>query len=244
MKKLILFILFLLPVALFGQETIVARREGGDTEILKHPGFTACYNSATQQPDWVSWEITPETVVYDGNVSRCDEFLPDPLASRPTATTFSYSRTGYDRGHMAPAADFRYDQTAQDETFFLSNICLQEHNLNEKTWFELEKRCRFWCKNFYKTPLLLAAGPFFDEDPARVGRDALPVPSGFWKVVCKFDRGNWEAVGFVFPNEALDDDFRNYAVSVDEVERLTGLDFYPTLDGKLDESSFDLGRWK
>ena len=208
-----------------------------------HDGYTASYSTLHGQPLWVAWSLAPEEVVSDGDVSRSDEFLPDPLIDG-CVTTSAYSRTGYDRGHMAPAADFRYDQRVQDESFYMSNVCVQSHGLNEGTWFELEKRCRFWARNFYKTTLWIVAGPVFSENPERVGKESLPVPSAFWKVVCKQDRGLWEAVGFVFPNEDLYDDYRKYAVSVDEVEALTGLDFYAGLEGALDEGAFDLSRWR
>lgn len=238
------FTILLFGLASWAQTSTSVRGETGKKfQVITHTGYTTCFNYETMQPDWVAWTLTPEHVVSDGNVSRCDEFVPDPLATFPMIDTRAYTRTGYDRGHMAPAADFRWSQTVQDESFYLTNICVQDHTLNEKTWFELEKRCRFWCRNFYKTTLRIVAGPYFNDNPDRVGSSNLPVPAAFWKVIYKCDRGRHEAIGFIFPNKPVDDDWRNYAVSVSDVERLTGLQFYLDVPD-LDKASYDLSRWK
>lgn len=212
-------------------------------QLLTHMGYTSLYDDVTKQPVWVAWDLTPEET--KGSVSRTDEFTQDPSIAFPHPPQSSdYTRSGFDRGHMAPAADFRWSLKAMEESFYIgANICPQDHTLNEKTWCDLEKACRFWAN---RNTLYIACGPLFPESPQRIGASGVAVPSAFWKVILRETSKGFLAIGFVFPNKALSDDFHRYAVSVDDVEKLTGLDFFhdlPDTVEKVVEASFDISRW-
>ena len=110
-------------------------------QILHRKGYTASYNREHKIPNWVAWELTPEKLIE--RESRTDKFLPDPdLPESQAVTTDDYKRSGMDRGHMCPAGDNRWHWKAMQESFYMTNICPQNHNLNRGDWKELEEACR------------------------------------------------------------------------------------------------------
>lgn len=114
-------------------------------QILHRKGYTASYNREHKIPNWVAWELTPEKLIE--RESRTDKFLPDPdLPESQAVTTDDYKRSGMDRGHMCPAGDNRWHWKAMQESFYMTNICPQNHNLNRGDWKELEEACRLWAK--------------------------------------------------------------------------------------------------
>lgn len=207
---------------------------GGSGTIIRNEGFTVSFSNNTNTPEWVAWELTAEEASAT-QYSRTDEFLPDPrLKDSPVPS--DYSRSGYDRGHMAPAADFKWSLTAMEESFRLSNICPQNHVLNEKTWCDLEKQCRTWAKHYDR--LWICCGPIYSDDPRTIGREHhVAVPTSFFKVIMKEFKGRVYTIGFIFPNEPVAGPFLDYAVSVDEVEKVTGLDFFTSLDDKVEKAA-------
>lgn len=125
-------------------------------QILYRKGYTVSYNKETKIPNWVAWELTPEKLIE--RESRTDKFMPDPdLPESQTVTTDDYKRSGMDRGHMCPAGDNRWHWKAMQESFYMTNICPQNHNLNRGDWKELEEACRLWAKKEGK--IYIVCGP-------------------------------------------------------------------------------------
>lgn len=219
---------------------------GGSLTVLTKTGFTVGFSAATNTPRWVAWELTAEEAEAS-TASRTDEFLPDPDLGKGSPLPSDYTGGGYDRGHMAPAADMKWSEVAMKESFMMSNICPQNHVLNEKAWCGLEKQCRTWAKHYDR--LWICCGPIYGKNPQTIGKaHSVAVPEAFFKVVLKQFKGRWYAVGFLFPNMPLarEGSFMNYAVSVDEVERRTGLDFFAALPEKTQrqvESVCDRNDW-
>lgn len=121
-------------------------------QILYRKGYTVSYNKETKIPNWVAWELTPEKLIE--RESRTDKFMPDPdLPESQAVTTDDYKRSGMDRGHMCPAGDNRWHWKAMQESFYMTNICPQNHNLNRGDWKELEEACRLWAKKEGKSIL-------------------------------------------------------------------------------------------
>lgn len=214
-------------------------------EIVQHEGFTLCYNEGLRIPDWVSWTLTREEA--EATVaSRTDEFLPDPDVKGYCPDTRQYSRSGYDRGHMAPAADMKWSETAMRESFYLTNICPQKKLLNEGLWLELEQRCRVYAKRHGQIDII--AGPITGSHPQRIGSEGVAVPEAFFKVMAIETPQGVKAIGFIMPNADLDrnDDIFLYSVSVQEVERRTGLTFWEGRNMKkatIDKPFWDIA-WK
>lgn len=195
--------------------------------LLHRRGYVVKYNPENKIPDWVAWKLCSEHL--GGTAKRTDNFLPDPdLPEVFRSYHADYSRSRYDRGHMAPAGDMKWDQEAMSESFYMSNICPQAPNLNKGDWRELEEACREWAQQY--DTLYIACGPLFTEGEKvkRVGKSKVAVPHGFFKVLLKLGDSP-AAVGFLFPNDDCNSPLSAYAVPVDSVERVSGIDFFSAL---------------
>ena len=180
---------------------------------------------------------------------RADDFLPDPqVAEAYRVTTADYRGSGYDRGHMCPAADMKWSYKAMNDCFYMTNICPQDHSLNAGSWSTLEKACRRWALR--EGCVYIAAGPVFKagKRPARIGQEhPVAVPDGFFKVVLSLRKGAEKAIGFYYENISVKQPMEQTAMSVDAVETLTGMDFFPALDDDLEnrlEAAFKLKEWR
>ena len=194
-----------------------------DETIITHTGYTVSYNHHYKTPNWVAWELTRQETT--GEEGRTNQFLPDPSLPEPRVETSDYTHSGYDRGHMAPAADMKWSKQAMKESFYMSNICPQNRKLNRDDWGDLEEKCREWAKKY--GTVYIACGPIYDtSSPKRIGKHQVAVPDRFFKVVLIYNRKNPIAMGFLFENKAHHQNLKNYMVKVDQVEEETGLDFF------------------
>ena len=205
--------------------------QADDTRILSRTGFTISYHDTWKMPQWVAWYLTTERV--EGKEKRTDDFLTDPdLPTQVLSEDSDYRNSRYDRGHMAPAGDMKWNEQAMIESFYMSNICPQAPNLNRGDWRILEENCRKWAQE-HQTPLYIVCGPLVESEKKhkRIGKNKVTVPDGFFKVVLKLG-DEPAAVGFLFPNDDCDEKLAEYAVSVDSVEKVTGFDFFHLLPDK------------
>lgn len=206
---------------------ILNRRRGGQT--ISHKGFTLFYDADYKTPLWVGWNLTKKETF--GNEGRTDKFLPDPDVNGAKAYTKDYTGSGYDRGHMAPAADMKWDEKAMEESFYLSNICPQNRNLNRGDWNDLEEMSRELAKKY--NSIYITCGPIYDNNsPKRIGNNKVAVPDAFYKVIFINQKDCTKAYGFIFNNKAGSKPMKSYLVTVDSIEKRVGIDFLPTLDKK------------
>ncbi len=208
--------------------------DAGD-EVIVHPGHMLVYSEKHEQPKWTAHIATPDLIT--GNLARIDSFLPDPLVKTGTAVTADYWNSGYDRGHMVPSADMRWTFEALKGTYLYSNICTQVPELNRETWADLEDWGRRYV-NFSKHRIFVLTGPVLRaglptmQKPDR--KNEVSIPEYFWKVVADLDGDHPQAIAFVMRNAKQEYPPISYAVSVDSVETLTGLDFFPALEDALE----------
>lgn len=199
--------------------------------VINRTGYTLSYNQHYKNPNWVAWELTREET--KGETERYDKFLPDPDLPEPRAAHKDYTRSGYDRGHMAPAADMKWSRQAMIESFYMSNICPQIGNLNRGDWNDLEELCRDWAVRYGR--IYITCGPIFDsKSPKRIGEHKVAVPDRFFKVILVHNRKNPMAMGFIFRNIAHSQDIGKYMVTVDSIENITGMDFFPKLPDEVE----------
>ena len=139
----------------------------------------------------------------------------------------------------------KWDQTAMRECFYLSNIAPQNHTFNEGDWNYLENRVRGWANFFGK--VYVACGPIVSEHPETIGENCIAVPDSFYKVVLCDMRGEWNAIGFICPNDPTHHNLSHYCRTVDAVERITGIDFFPLLPDEVEnriEAGYDKEAWR
>ena len=212
-------------------------------QILKRVAYTASYNSDLRIPNWVAWQLTG--VHTDGKNKRAGvKFHEDTDVPMPRAVDFDYVRSGYDRGHLCPSADNRWDATAQEQSFLLTNVCPQDHNLNVGDWHELENLCRKWAKTYGS--IYVVAGPvLFKGKHKTIGKNKVTVPEAFFKVVLCME-GKPKAIGFIYRNESGNRPKSYYVNTIDDVERITGIDFFPALPDNVEnevEATSSLEDW-
>lgn len=211
---------------------VPAEAKGKEELLLKRDGFWISYNKDRKIPNWVAWHLT--AAHSRGNNQRDDMvFMEDSEVPYPRAVDDDYYGSHYDRGHMCPAGDNKWDRRALTQSFKFSNICPQNHSLNKGDWNDLEIQCRYWAREM--GDIYIVTGPvFYDGVKKTIGKNKVAVPDAFFKVIL-CDNGKAKAIGFVYPNRGGHKDMKEYVMSVDEIERITGIDFFPKLEDKLEE---------
>lgn len=199
-------------------------------QIIRHTGYTVSYNNELRLPNWVAYELTREEA--QGTEKRSDRFVADPQAEGTTATNADYAHSGYDKGHMAPAADMKWSPAAMRESFYFSNICPQHPELNRRKWKDLEEKTRDW--SIADSAIIIVCGPIIEKHSTTIGKNQITIPGHFFKVILAPYTHPVRAIGFLFPNERATAPLRTYAVTVDSVERATGMDFFSNLPDELE----------
>lgn len=217
--------------------------KGTPEQILKRTGYVASYNKTTLLPNWVAWHLTAERT--EGSAKRSGvDFAEDTEVPEPRATDWDYYNSGYDRGHMYPAADNKWSKKAMEESFLFTNMCPQNGNLNRGDWNEMEMACRKWAKKY--GDLYIVCGPILYKGKHKtIGKNKVVVPEAFFKVVLRTG-DDPQAIGFIYKNTSGNRPKDSYVNTVDEVERITGIDFFPSLPDDVEkkvEAECDLGLW-
>ena len=217
--------------------------KGTPEQILKRTGYVASYNKTTLLPNWVAWHLTAERT--EGSAKRSGvDFAEDTEVPEPRATDWDYYNSGYDRGHMCPAADNKWSKKAMEESFLFTNMCPQNGNLNRGDWNEMEMACRKWAKKY--GDLYIVCGPILYKGKHKtIGKNKVVVPEAFFKVVLRTG-DDPQAIGFIYKNTSGNRPKDSYVNTVGEVERITGIDFFPSLPDDVEkkvEAECDLGLW-
>ncbi|MBR6347846.1 MAG: DNA/RNA non-specific endonuclease [Spirochaetales bacterium] len=214
-------------------ESLAIPAYGPDDIIVRHTGYTLSYSEEHEQPLWVAYLLTADEV-FAGLEDRNDNFREDPAVPTGSATLSDYRGSGYDRGHLCPAADQSWSAAAMDDSFYLSNMSPQTHAFNAGIWLNLESAIRTFAAQ--NQEICVVTGPVLTDGPYKtIGANKVSVPLRFYKVVLDYYGTEKKAIGFVM---AQDDkgSLRNFAMSVDDVEKITGLDFFPSLPDDEEEA--------
>ncbi len=192
---------------------------------VQHDHFVLAYAEQHEQAAWVAYELTLAEV--SENTERSDDFREDPSITTGSATPDDYRRSGYDRGHLAPAGDMGFTESAMSESFFMSNISPQSPAFNRGIWKNLEEDVRNWVRQTGR--LYVVTGPVFADSQKKIGENQVTVPSYFFKILLDYREPDIKMIGFLLPNEGTQQSLTSFAVPVDEIEKITGLDFFPAL---------------
>lgn len=227
-------------------EHVQPRRDSGEI-FVDHYGYRLSFNTETLCPNWVAWELTRHET--QGRLSRYDYFQADPkLPSRYRVDWKDYKGTGWDRGHMCPAADMKWDKQAQKACFYMSNMCPQDGSLNRGAWSKLEEACRRWARR--EGSVYIVCGPIFAQGGKRrtISRGRkIQVPTGFFKAVLCLNKGREKTIAFYYSNDDKRQTMPQAAMSVDDIERLTGYDLFFQLPDALEsrlEASYNYKHWQ
>lgn len=199
-------------------------------QIIKHSFYCLSYDENNEQAEWVYYVLT--SGMLSGSTSRTDNFREDPKVSTGSASLADYKDSGYDHGHLVPACDMTFSQTAMSESFFMSNMSPQNPSFNRGIWKKLEGQVRDWAAT--EGEIHVVTGPINASLFGTIGSNQVTVPGHYYKVI--YDPQKQTMIALVLPNEKGSAPLQSYTVTVDVVEFATGIDFFPQLDDNIEES--------
>jgi len=210
--------------------------------VIQYEGFTVAFSSQMHIPLAVSYELTAEKT--DGPYSRKGkDYTEDPQSRVSQADDADYRNSGYSRGHMAPAADFKWSDRAMSETFYYTNICPQDRDLNNRYWNTLENKVRDWANQFGK--VYVVTGPVVGDNPSgTIGHHNVVVPDAFYKVIIARTGNEWTSIAFVMQNTSSKRLLKDCVTTVNSVEKMCKADFFEFLDDEQEESVEDILDYK
>jgi endonuclease G, mitochondrial len=217
------------PDSLIPKLEIPAIRPG--SQIVEHLAYTLDYAEQFEQASWVAYELTAEETVKQ--FERSNKFFKDPDVKTGSASDVDYKGTGYDRGHLAPAGDMSYSEETMFESFYYSNMSPQDPSFNRGIWKRLEEKVRNWAIMYQS--VYVVTGPVL-SDGNITPTNGLAVPNYYYKVILDARSAHLQGIGFIMRNEGASGDLQSYAVSIDSVERFTGIDFFPRLPDKTENA--------
>lgn len=236
MKHLFVYLIILSGVFLyaFGSKDLGDKIElpekSKNDQIICHTGYCLAYDENYKLAKWVAYELTfAET---QGTFARNDKFKPDPLILKNSASLADYKKSGYDRGHLAPAADMKWSAEAMRESFYLSNMSPQDKSFNRGIWKKLEEQVRNWA--IENKSVYITTGPILEKGLPTIGANQIPIPRAFYKVVLDYSQPDIKAIGFIIPNQGSNSPLSTFALSIDAIEKQTHIDFFTKLPDEIE----------
>jgi endonuclease G, mitochondrial len=212
-------------------------------EIVNHIAYDLGYSEEHEQAAWVSYALTKKEV-QTKVTKRTNNFRFDGLVLTGSAALSDYKGSGYDRGHLAPAADMAWSNQAMSESFFLSNMSPQIIGFNRGIWKKLESQVRNWAID--NSIIYVVTGPIFDENIGSIGVNEVTIPGFYYKVILDYLGPEKKAIGLILRHQSSKEFLESFAVTVDRVEVLTGIDFFADLPDNIEEeleSKIDISKW-
>lgn len=199
-------------------------------QVIHHDSYSLSYSEPHEQAEWVAYELK-KAHLSNSNFKR-PYFEIDKAVKTGAADWRNYKNSGYDRGHLCPAGDRNYNQFAHDETFLTSNISPQKNDFNSGVWNRLEQKVRYWASKY--DGVFVVTGGVLKGNMKTIGNEKVAVPNQFYKVLIDINSGKVKMIAFLMPHKNSKDPLYKFVVSVDEIEKLTGIDFFPQLENALE----------
>ena len=240
-KYLALFTFLFHGIFAFGQGEDWLFWPSSNGEVIEKTHYVLSYMEEHEQAEWVFYELTKDEAL--GGYERTNNFRSDGAVATGSAGLNDYKGSGYDRGHLAPAADMAFSSTAMSESFYLSNMSPQNPSFNRGIWRQLEALVRAWAQE--DGDLYVVTGAVLEEGLSTIGYSGVSIPRYYYKVILDKDADGIRSVAFVLPNQKGSRELRDYSVSIDSVEVLTGIDFFASFSDAL-EAQFETattGTW-
>ncbi|HAM77797.1 MAG TPA: hypothetical protein DCP61_01235 [Treponema sp.] len=219
-----------------------------DHELHTYAGYTLCYRESYEQSEWVAYSLTRSQLEHKVT-GRTNDFRADTLISTGSAKPADYKGSGFDRGHLAPAADMAWSLKSAHDSFLMSNMSPQAPSFNRVIWKLLEEAVRNWAQQY--GTIYVVTGPVLEKESNEyqsIGESEVAVPEYFYKALLVFipvyaennsATGEIEAyhvqcAAFIVPNKGSGKDIYKFICSVDLAEERTGLDFFANLPDEVE----------
>jgi endonuclease G len=243
MKKVIFaFIAVALPVMVYAQNIDILCPAAMDREtIIHHTSFSLSYNSSYVLPSWVAYKVTKSQVNVNEKIKA--KYKADPAVTTRSGDKKDYKDGGYLMAQLVNNFDVQLFQNGQEETHYMSNIVPMKLAFYNHVWIRTEELIRLWNAN--TDGIYVVCGPILTDTPfTTIGENKISIPKRYYKAI--YDPKNQKAIGFIFRNGSVPGTLKSCAVSIDEIEKESGIDLFPTLDDELEnkiESGFNVVDW-
>jgi endonuclease G len=204
--------------------------KSGNCDVVHHTGFSLCYNEQHEQAEWVSYMLCNSKLLRVAE--RTNRFVPDPKVKTGTAEQADYAGSGFDRGHLAPAADMAYSEMTMRESFYFSNMSPQVPSFNRGIWKKLEEQVRDWASIF--DTIWIATGPVLQPGLATIGANKVSIPELYYKAILVHNKQHTQAIAIVMPNQSSSRNILSFVITVDSLQKLTNIDFFSELDDRIE----------
>ncbi len=203
-------------------------------QIVKHQYYTLSYNEKFEQAEWVAYELKKEYL--KNNDFKRPYFIEDPKVTTGSADWRNYKKSGYDKGHLCPAGDMEFNESAYNDTFYTSNISPQKHDFNSGIWNRLEQKTRYWAEKY--DDIYVVTGGILNDSDKKIGTEKVSVPKYFYKIILAKAGKEHKAIAFLVPNQDSDKSLYDFVVPIETLEKMTGIDFFPNLKNLKSSKSF------
>jgi len=240
--KNILIILLLSLLFPSGEDIILPEISSND-EIITHSYYTLSYNENHEQANWIAYKLTKH-MIRNGLHDRKNNFRSDNKVRNQSSQLSDYKGSGYDRGHLCPAGDMKISKVAMSESFYMSNISPQSPSFNRGIWKSLESIVRTWA--IENDEIYVVTGPILTDIIGEIGSNSVSIPKYYYKVILDYKEPELKGIGFILENKKSQLSLSSYAISIDEVEELTGIDFFSSLPDDIEntiEESLSINKW-
>ncbi len=211
--------------------------------IVEHSHYTLSYNEPYEQAEWVAYVLKKSHLTRDQR--KRPFFIEDPKVKTKSADWRNYKGSGYDRGHLCPAGDRRFSEQAYNETFYTSNISPQDREFNAGVWNRLELQVRDWARRYNE--IFVVTGGVLEPGLEEIGEEDVDVPKYYYKIIARGEPSDFKMLAFLFLGKESTKPLRKFAVSVDDIEKRTGIDFFESLPDEVQEKlegTVAVGDWK
>ena len=191
-------------------------------QVIQHTIYALSYNETHEQADWVAYKLYKNSI--NDSVKRKDDFRIDPKVITSSATLSDYKKSGYDRGHLAPAKAMSFSKETMSESFYMSNMSPQKPSFNRGIWKKLEEKVRSWIH--ISDSLYVVTGPVLKNPLGFIGKNKVTIPKAYYKVVIRFKSNKLSGIGFLLDNRKSSKSINSFAVAIDSVEKITGINFF------------------
>lgn len=210
--------------------------------VVRHRYYTLSYQEEFEQAEWVAYELK-KSYIKNSDFKR-PFFIEDSKVTTGSASWKNYKNSGFDKGHLCPAGDMEFAYDAYNDTFLTSNIAPQIHEFNNGVWNRLEQKVRYWAVKY--DGIYVITGGVLKPSLETIGKEKVSVPEFFYKILLDDSGERPKMIGFLVPNSESKEPLYRFVVSVDLIEKMTGIDFFPKLENNLEshlEKSTDYKNW-
>lgn len=214
-----------------------------DQAIIERPYYTIRYSEEHEQAIWVAYKLVADSLAQN-KFKRKDDFRKDPRVRTGSAELVDYKGSEYDCGHLAPAADFSYDEFALSQSFYISNMSPQAPSFNRGIWKKLEDKVRDWALE--NSEIYIVTGPVLNKKLETIGKNEVSIPEYYYKIILDISKPEVKAIAFLMKNEKSSESLYSFVVTIDRIESITNLDFFPTMPDELEnqlESNTFTSKW-